>query len=129
MWSRALGWKAGGWRGSPPVVDFARDLATEPFLQQRRRRQLSTAQISPPAAMSVPQYEFTELEEEVFDENMDYGVQQSGYDELYNEAESGTSTTRWDLGGMAIRSAEERVSIMGSWNGSEGEGGQRASWE
>jgi hypothetical protein len=79
--------------------------------------------------MSVPQYEFTELEEEVFDENMDYGVQQSGYDELYNEAESGTSTTRWDLGGMAIRSAEERVSIMGSWNGSEGEGGQRASWE
>ena len=42
--------------------------------------------------MSVPQYEFTELEEEVFDENMDYGVQQSNYNELYNEAESGTST-------------------------------------
>lgn len=79
--------------------------------------------------MSVPQYEFTELEEEVFDENMDYGVQQSGYDELYNEAESGTSTTRWDPRGMVIKSAEDGVSRPGSLDGSKGQGGQRASWE
>lgn len=28
-------------------------------------------------------------EEEVFDDNMDFGVQQTGYDEHFNEAESG----------------------------------------
>jgi hypothetical protein len=79
--------------------------------------------------MSVPQYEFTELEEEVFDENMDYGVQQSGYDELYNEAESGESTARWRDTGAGRASIGAVARGRGSPVGLEAQAGERESWK
>ena len=51
-------------------------------------------------------------EEEVFDDNMDFGVQQTGYDEHFNEAESGEASFRTQrdiLGGVRRGGAGART--------------------